>query len=39
MNLKELKDHWEIIRKELDQVPDDYDQEETRVFGDWIKSK
>lgn len=39
MNLKELKNHWEIIRKELDQVPDDYVQEEPRVFGDWLKSK
>ena len=38
MHLKELRDHWETIRAELDQLPGDYIQEEPRVYGDWLKS-
>jgi len=39
MELKELKDHWETIRTELDALPSDYIQEEPRVYGDWLKSE
>jgi hypothetical protein len=38
MHLKELKDHWETLREEVDQLPGDYIQEEPRVYGDWLKS-
>jgi beta-hydroxylase len=38
MHLKELKEHWQVIREELDKLPDNYVQEEPRVYGDWLKS-
>lgn len=39
MELKHLKDHWKTIREELDSLPNDYVQEEPRVYGDWLKSE
>lgn len=39
MHLKDLKDHWKIIRAELETIPRDYIQEEPRVYGDWLKSE
>jgi len=38
MELKELKNHWQIIRDELNMIPKEYIQEEPRIYGDWLKS-
>lgn len=38
MHLKELKNNWKIIREEFNTIPNEYVQEESRVYGDWLKS-
>ena len=38
MHLKELKNNWKIIREEFNTIPNEYVQEESRVYGDWLTS-
>ena len=35
MHIKELKDHWEFIRDELDSLPMDFISDEPRPTGEW----
>ena len=39
MHLKELKDHWEAIRDELNTLPDTFISEKPRPTGEWEGSE
>jgi aspartyl/asparaginyl beta-hydroxylase (cupin superfamily) len=39
MNLKELKNHWKVIREELDELPDTFISDEPRPTGAWEGSE
>ena len=39
MHLKELKDHWEAIREELNTLPDTFISEKPRPTGEWEGSE
>ena len=39
MELKELKEHWNTIRMELDQLPDVFISEQPRPTGEWEGSE
>jgi len=39
MSLKDLKNHWKMIREELDQLPTNYISDEPRPTGEWEGSE
>ena len=39
MELKELKEHWEVIREELNTLPDTFISEKPRPTGEWEGSE
>ena len=39
MELKELKDHWETLREELDVLPNTFISEKPRPTGHWEGSE